>query len=41
MKEAQYYIKKEDNKVKCLLCPHECEIKKDHAGICRVRENIA
>jgi pyruvate formate lyase activating enzyme len=38
--EAQYYIKKPDNKVECLLCPHNCVIPKDKSGICGARKNI-
>ncbi len=41
MKEALYYLKEEDNIVKCELCPTMCRIKPNHMGACRVRENIA
>ncbi|HHU90728.1 MAG TPA: AmmeMemoRadiSam system radical SAM enzyme [Clostridiaceae bacterium] len=37
---AQYYVKKEDGLVHCLLCPHNCHIKNNKRGICRVRINI-
>jgi pyruvate formate lyase activating enzyme len=37
--EAAYYQKLRDNKVQCLLCPHECRINPGNFGICRVREN--
>ncbi|NLO99569.1 MAG: AmmeMemoRadiSam system radical SAM enzyme [Clostridiaceae bacterium] len=37
--KAQYYIKKEDGLVHCLLCPHNCHIKYDKRGICGVRIN--
>jgi pyruvate formate lyase activating enzyme len=40
MKEAKYYIKKENGLVKCNLCPHGCFIKNNEVGICRVRKNI-
>lgn len=40
MKEALYYIKQKNKAVKCLLCPHECEIKQNNTGFCRVRENV-
>lgn len=40
MKEALYYIKQKNKAVKCLLCPHECEIKQGNSGFCRVRENV-
>ncbi len=39
-KEAKYYTSISDDKVKCLLCPHNCVIKNDKAGICGVRKNI-
>jgi pyruvate formate lyase activating enzyme len=37
--EAAYYQKLRDNKVQCLLCPHECRINPGNFGICKVREN--
>ncbi|MCL5036485.1 MAG: AmmeMemoRadiSam system radical SAM enzyme [Chloroflexi bacterium] len=37
-KEALYY-RKEDDSLRCLLCPHGCLIKDGRVGICRVREN--
>ncbi len=36
---ADFYTKLEDNKVKCLLCPHECTIAPGKTGICKVRSN--
>jgi pyruvate formate lyase activating enzyme len=39
MEEARFYEKLEDNRVRCLLCPHECVIADGRRGICRVREN--
>ncbi|HHP51013.1 MAG TPA: AmmeMemoRadiSam system radical SAM enzyme [Moorella mulderi] len=38
-KEARYYEKLPDGKVKCQLCPHTCLISQTKRGICRVREN--
>ncbi|MFP4548883.1 MAG: AmmeMemoRadiSam system radical SAM enzyme [Fidelibacterota bacterium] len=38
-KEAAYYSRLEDKKVRCDLCPNECIIKEGKRGICRVREN--
>lgn len=35
--EARYY-KAVDGGVKCLLCPHECQINEGKHGICRSRE---
>jgi pyruvate formate lyase activating enzyme len=37
--EALYYIKLEDKKVKCQLCPHNCGISDGKYGICQVRIN--
>jgi pyruvate formate lyase activating enzyme len=39
MKEALYYNKLPEKKVKCLLCPHNCLIKEGTRGICGVRIN--
>jgi pyruvate formate lyase activating enzyme len=39
MKEALWYEKLPDNKVRCELCPHRCVISPGHRGICEVREN--
>jgi len=39
MKEALYWIPKEDKSVECVLCPHHCVIKPSHSGICRIRIN--
>ena len=40
MVEAYYYTKEDKKKVKCHLCPHECTINNDNAGICLVRKNL-
>lgn len=40
MKEALYYEKRENQKVKCFLCPKNCLISESNTGICRVRKNI-
>jgi pyruvate formate lyase activating enzyme len=40
MKEAMFYKKLSDNKVKCNLCNHQCIIKDGNYGICGVRQNI-
>jgi pyruvate formate lyase activating enzyme len=37
--EARYYIRLEGQKVKCLLCPHQCIINEGKRGICKVRNN--
>ena len=41
MQEALFYEKLEDEKVRCLLCPHECLLNEGKIGICRVRKNIS
>jgi len=37
--EARYWEKLEENKVKCVLCPRECEVADVERGYCGVREN--
>jgi len=39
MKEALLYDKLKENKVKCNLCSHRCNISDGKMGICGVREN--
>ncbi len=39
MKEASFYEKLADNKVRCNLCNHFCTIAENKRGICGVREN--
>ncbi|HHT9128337.1 MAG TPA: AmmeMemoRadiSam system radical SAM enzyme, partial [Candidatus Wujingus californicus] len=39
MKEAMFFEKLENEKVKCNLCRHHCIIANGKKGICRVREN--
>lgn len=39
MKETSYYKELEDNRIKCLLCPHGCEIDVEKSGICRSKVN--
>lgn len=39
MKEAMFYNKSENQKVKCFLCAHHCLISNNKRGICGVREN--
>lgn len=36
---ARYYEKLDDNRIRCLLCPHQCDIRPGHTGICGVRRN--
>ena len=40
-KIAKYYKKTDDEKIKCLLCPHECILNEDKFGICKTRKNIS
>jgi len=40
MKQAMYYEKTEDSKVRCYLCPHNCVIKPGGLGVCRARKNV-
>jgi pyruvate formate lyase activating enzyme len=39
MKEARYWEKLDDGKVRCNLCPHRCVIKPGKLGICRNKKN--
>jgi len=39
MKEAMFYTKLDNEKVKCILCPHNCVIASGGYGRCRVRKN--
>ncbi|MCB0804339.1 MAG: AmmeMemoRadiSam system radical SAM enzyme [Bacteroidales bacterium] len=39
MKEALFYSR-ENNAVRCHLCPHNCLIAEGKRGICRVRKNV-
>jgi pyruvate formate lyase activating enzyme len=36
---ARHWEKREDNKIKCFLCPRECEVADVERGYCGVREN--
>ncbi|MFN3740004.1 MAG: AmmeMemoRadiSam system radical SAM enzyme [Thermodesulfovibrionales bacterium] len=40
MKEAMFYEKLKDSKVRCFLCAQHCIISPGKRGICAVRENI-
>lgn len=39
LKEALFYEKLEKDKVRCVLCPHNCIIAENAVGFCGVREN--
>lgn len=38
--EALFYEGLEDQRVHCLLCPHQCRLRPGQTGICRVRSNV-
>ncbi len=40
MKEAMFYRKIENNKVRCLLCWRRCVVENGKTGFCRVRKNF-
>ena len=40
MKEAGYYIKRDDTHVQCQLCPHECILTEGKRGVCRIRISV-
>ena len=40
MREAMYWTKLEDGKVRCDLCPHKCILKEGEIGICEGKKNI-
>lgn len=40
MKEALFYQKEPEMRVKCTLCPRYCELNPDQRGFCYVRQNI-
>lgn len=39
MQRAKYYVQENEDKVRCLLCPHQCLLKNGQTGICKVRTN--
>lgn len=39
LKEGLYYQKLKDDRVQCFLCPHNCLLKNNQKGICKVRIN--
>ncbi len=39
-KEAMFYDRLDEGKVKCRLCPHDCVLKDGQVGICGVRQNV-
>ncbi len=38
-KRSPWYTKLEGNKIRCELCPKECELQEGERALCRVREN--
>jgi pyruvate formate lyase activating enzyme len=39
MKQARFWVKVDDDKVRCFLCAHRCHIAPGKTGICGVRKN--
>lgn len=39
MEECRYYIRLENGRVECMLCPHHCRMAEGKTGICRSRRN--
>ena len=39
VKEAMFYKKLDDRRIRCTLCPRQCEIADRERGMCGVREN--
>jgi len=39
VREARYYEKLDGGRVRCTLCPHQCEVADMERGTCSVREN--
>jgi len=37
---SPYYVALEDQKVRCVVCPHTCEVEAGERGLCQVRANI-
>jgi len=40
MKQASYWEAREEGKVRCRLCPHQCVISPDREGICKNKRNV-
>ncbi|MEW6546207.1 MAG: AmmeMemoRadiSam system radical SAM enzyme [Bacillota bacterium] len=40
MKEARFWEKAGDGRVRCFLCPHHCYLGPGQRGICQVRKNV-
>ena len=38
MNKRALFYKKEEDKIRCNLCPHNCLISEGHRGICNVRK---
>ena len=39
MKQARFWVKADENKVRCFLCAHRCLIADSKTGVCGVRKN--
>ncbi|MFX0179878.1 MAG: AmmeMemoRadiSam system radical SAM enzyme [Candidatus Hodarchaeota archaeon] len=40
IKKSKYFKNLRSKTVQCVLCPHECNIKRNNTGFCKVRKNI-
>lgn len=40
IKEAEFYERLGEYRVKCFLCPHNCRLSDNNVGICGVRKNL-
>jgi pyruvate formate lyase activating enzyme len=40
IKESYFYEKLDNNRVRCLLCPHNCLLDEGQIGLCKARKNI-
>ncbi len=40
-RKAKFWHLKEDNRVRCTLCPRECQLRSDQMGFCKVRGNVS
>ncbi len=38
MQKGRFFTKEEHQRIRCVLCPHQCTLKKGTVGICKVRQ---
>ena len=41
MNKAVFYENRDNNDIRCLLCPHQCLIADGGVGFCKVRKNVS